>query len=206
LFSGSKDGHLKFWDMDTHQLVMNFEENIQEIKALAVSSSGDTLLAGGLDEGLRVWKQGTEQTIASDMEERQMEKVMIEDYARDKLGQRESKTRYEDLKHGEQIIEALEGKEPPKTIISLVKQIPPANLGGCLSFLHERHVRRLEEYLKLMIDGNYEQETCWRIVRDLNRGSELGSTMRDVWRPIQKLVQLNTQILKTLLQQIEIEN
>lgn len=30
-----------------------------------------------------------------------MEKVMIEDYAKEKLDKNEEKTRYEDLKHGE---------------------------------------------------------------------------------------------------------
>lgn len=47
-----------------------------------------------------MWKQTNDQTIASDMEEKQMDKVMIEDYAREKLDQQEQKTRYEDLKHG----------------------------------------------------------------------------------------------------------
>jgi WD40 repeat protein len=39
-----------------------------EVKALSVSQSGDIIVAGGLDEGFRVWKQTNEQTIASDME------------------------------------------------------------------------------------------------------------------------------------------
>jgi hypothetical protein len=53
-----------------------------EVKALAVSQSGDLIVGGGLDEGLRVWKQTNEQTIASDLEEKQNEKIMIEDYAK----------------------------------------------------------------------------------------------------------------------------
>ena len=65
-------------------------------------------MAGGLDEGMRVWQQSSNQTIATDMEEQQWEKVMIEDYAKEKLQKNEEKTRYEDLKHGEQIIEALD--------------------------------------------------------------------------------------------------
>ena len=47
-----------------------------------VSQSGDFIIAGGLDEGMRIWKQTNDQTIATDMEEKQMEKVMIEDYAK----------------------------------------------------------------------------------------------------------------------------
>lgn len=73
-----------------------------EIRALTVSNAGDFILAGGLDEGLRLWKQTSDQTIAADMEEKQVEKIMIEDYTKDKLKQsdKDQKTRYEDLKHG----------------------------------------------------------------------------------------------------------
>lgn len=107
LLSGSKDGHVKFWDADTYQLIMDLEENILEIKSLVVTQAGDYIVSGGLDEGIRVWKQSNDQTIATDMEEKQMEKMMIEDYAKEKLEKNEDKTRYEDLKHGEEIIEAL---------------------------------------------------------------------------------------------------
>lgn len=48
-----------------------------EVRSLVVSNAGDFLVAGGLDEGMRVWKQTNDQTIATDMEEKQMEKVMI---------------------------------------------------------------------------------------------------------------------------------
>jgi len=43
-----------------------------------VSESGDHIFAGGLDGGLRVWRQTNNQTIASDQEDKKMEKVMIE--------------------------------------------------------------------------------------------------------------------------------
>lgn len=86
---------------------MDFEENILEIKSLVVTQAGDYFVSGGLDQGMRVWKQSNDQTIATDMEEKQMQKMMIEDYAKEKLDKNQEKTRYEDLKHGEQIIEAL---------------------------------------------------------------------------------------------------
>lgn len=43
-----------------------------------MSESGDHIFAGGLDGGLRVWRQTNNQTIASDQEDKKMEKVMIE--------------------------------------------------------------------------------------------------------------------------------
>lgn len=68
--------------MDTYQLIMDFDQSTMEIKSLAVSQSGDMIMAGGLDEGFRIWKQTNDQTIATDMEEKQLEKVMIEDYTK----------------------------------------------------------------------------------------------------------------------------
>jgi WD40 repeat protein len=94
VITGSRDGHVKFWDGDTHQLIMDLEENILEIRSLAITSAGDYIVAGGLDGGFRVWRQTSEQTIAGDQEERNMEKVMIEEYATDKFKEREVKTRY----------------------------------------------------------------------------------------------------------------
>lgn len=75
-----------------------------EIKTIAITISGDYIFAGGLDQGFRVWKQTNEQIVTSDLEEKQLEKVMIEDYATQKLNQNEEKTRYQDLKNGEEII------------------------------------------------------------------------------------------------------
>ncbi len=43
-----------------------------EVRGLVVSTSGDLMAAGGLDEGFRIWKQTNDQTIASDMQEKQM--------------------------------------------------------------------------------------------------------------------------------------
>jgi U3 small nucleolar RNA-associated protein 12 len=108
VLTGSSDGHVKFWDGDTHQLILDLEENLLGIRSLAVSTAGDYLVAGGLDGGFRVWKQSGDQTVAGDQDEKNNEKVMIEEYANDQLKDKEVKTRYEDLKHGEEIIEALE--------------------------------------------------------------------------------------------------
>lgn len=88
----------------------------------------------------------------------------------------------------------------------LLKKIPPANLKGTLSFLHNRHVRRLEQYLNLMARNCFEQETCWRVLKELNRGSALATVMRQSWAPIRTDIQVNTEILKTLLKSIRDES
>ena len=64
--SGGKDGHVKFWDGDTHQLIIDLEQNLLEVKSLAVSLAGDYIIAGGMDGGFRVWRQGQDQTVAGD--------------------------------------------------------------------------------------------------------------------------------------------
>jgi hypothetical protein len=48
-----------------------------------------------------VWKQSNDQTIAGDQDEKNLEKVMIEEYTTEKFKNQEVKTRYQDLKHGE---------------------------------------------------------------------------------------------------------
>ncbi len=75
--STGKDAHVKFWDGDSHELIQDFEESLLEVKSLTMSEAGDHIFAGGMDGGLRVWKQTNSQTIASDQEEKKMEKVMI---------------------------------------------------------------------------------------------------------------------------------
>ena len=76
---------------------------------------------------------------------------MIEEYATDKFKHQESKTRYQDLKHGEDIIEALHNNEQPSTLISMLKRISAPNLKSSLSFLHGAHVAKLEQHLRFMI-------------------------------------------------------
>lgn len=88
VISGSKDGHVKFWDGDTHELIMDLQENILEIRSLAITTAGDYIIAGGLDGGFRVWKQTNDQTIAGDQAEKNMDKVMIEEYATEKFKDR----------------------------------------------------------------------------------------------------------------------
>ena len=80
---------------------MDLGESLVEIKSIGVTNGGDYIVAGGLDEGFRVWKQTNNQIVASDTQEQQLEKVMMEDYAKEKLDKKDEKIMYEDLKHGE---------------------------------------------------------------------------------------------------------
>lgn len=54
-----------------------------------MSPAGDYIIAGGLDGGFRVWKQTGDQVVAGDQEEKDAEKVMIEEYATEKFKNKE---------------------------------------------------------------------------------------------------------------------
>ena len=66
--TGSKDGHIKFWDLDTYQLIIDLDDNILEVKSISISPAADFIIAGGLDGGFRVWKQTGNQVVAGDQE------------------------------------------------------------------------------------------------------------------------------------------
>jgi len=53
VFSASRDGTVKYWDADTYELVMVFEENIAEVWAIAVSSLGHFFITASNDKSLK---------------------------------------------------------------------------------------------------------------------------------------------------------
>lgn len=55
------------------------------MKSIVATPAADQIIAGGLDGGFRVWKITSDQTVATDQEERALEKVLIEEYAENKL-------------------------------------------------------------------------------------------------------------------------
>lgn len=65
-FSGGQDGHLKYWDGDTGQLILDLEESTQMIRDIAISSAGDYVVAAGNDTGFRVWRQTSDQIFESE--------------------------------------------------------------------------------------------------------------------------------------------
>ena len=146
-FSGSQDGHLKYWDGDTGQLILDLEESTQMIRDIVVSSAGDYMVAGGNDTGFRVWRQTQEQVFEFEEKEKRMEKMMVEDYTKVKLKNNEEKTTYEDLKHGEEIIECLEAADKPSILLGLLEKVSPSKLKASLSFLHSKHRVMMEKYL-----------------------------------------------------------
>jgi U3 small nucleolar RNA-associated protein 12 len=55
-FSGGKDKVVKYWDGDSYQLVMQFDECISEITCMAVGVIGDIFFVGGQDRIIRKYR------------------------------------------------------------------------------------------------------------------------------------------------------
>jgi hypothetical protein len=85
------------------------------------------------------------------------------------------------LKHGEEVIEALEQKEQPVFLLKLLRKIPPANLKSSLSFLHATHRLKLQSILQFFIKEGHELELCWRVLEAMEEGSELTQALRSGW-------------------------
>lgn len=120
-FSASKDKTIKYWDADTYQLILEFNENLGEVWCIALSSIGDFFVSGSNDKSIRIWKQTKDQVFISEEEEKRNEKIMVENYTKEKM-ERENdneeienqeaykplKEKYQNLKFGEDIMMAID--------------------------------------------------------------------------------------------------
>jgi WD40 repeat protein len=55
LISGSFDQSIKFWNLDSHQLIHDLKDHHKGVFALAVSADGRTLASGSWDETIKLW-------------------------------------------------------------------------------------------------------------------------------------------------------
>ncbi len=63
LISGSFDQSIKFWNLDSHQLIHDLQDHHKGVFALAVSADGCTLASGSWDETIKLWNIQTGQLI-----------------------------------------------------------------------------------------------------------------------------------------------
>ena len=96
---------------------------------MGVSSIGDFLVTGCNDKAIRVWRQTKEQVFIVEEEEQRLEKMMVENYANERYGDKGknedlqeveegnkeavevTKAKYENLKYGEEIMAAIDRAE-----------------------------------------------------------------------------------------------
>lgn len=131
--SCSKDREVKFFDGDTFDEVFVFDNFFGEIWGLACSSIGDFFVAVSADKCIRIWRQTQEQIFIDEEREKREEKAMLKDaekeyqeidlaktsqldpFSKDKVMKIEtaaaSKKTAENLKYGEDLMEALEMAE-----------------------------------------------------------------------------------------------
>lgn len=59
--SSGKDNFVKYWDLDSFELVMRFEcEMGRQIRAIVFSSIGDFFACGGVNKTIRIFQQTKE--------------------------------------------------------------------------------------------------------------------------------------------------
>ena len=121
IFSAGRDHKIKYWDGDSHELVMVFEENTADIWALAVSRLGDFFVSASNDKSMKKWVQTKEQVFVRLEEEERKEKMLVEKYTEDNLkglnqaGEEDmgdtaavKKLKYQNIKYGDSLMFALE--------------------------------------------------------------------------------------------------
>lgn len=123
-FSVGRDKIIKYWDGDTYELILEFDNNLGEIWSIAVSTIGDFFVTVSNDKTVRFFEQTKDQVFLVEEEEKRMEKQMVDSYANEKLKNKAieagdgltaatdvEKLRVDHLKHGENVIEAIENAE-----------------------------------------------------------------------------------------------
>ena len=110
-----KDGVVKFWDLDSFEMIMVFEHLMGEgVRNLAISSIGDFFIAAGLNRTIRKYNQTREQIYAEETRERLQEEQMVTEEFKntDKAITRELVLkRFENLKEAEQFMDLIEDVE-----------------------------------------------------------------------------------------------
>lgn len=56
MLSGSDDGTVRLWDVQTAKEVLRFEGHMGSVRSVAMSVDGMRAISGGDDATLRVWK------------------------------------------------------------------------------------------------------------------------------------------------------
>lgn len=74
-FTGGRENQMKFWDLDTFELVMVFDGHMgTDIRSLVVSKIGDLVFSLGKNKTIRKYVQTKEQVFASEFKDEQEEK------------------------------------------------------------------------------------------------------------------------------------
>ena len=64
LVTGSVDGTVKLWDMNTNQELITLKGHADEVTSIIFSSDGKALATTGLDGTLRLWRAATESEVS----------------------------------------------------------------------------------------------------------------------------------------------
>ena len=76
--TASKDGTVRLWDADAWTSILTLDAASAELWCVTVSPDGSTLVAGGADRALRVWRRTDESFFVDEEEERRLESMFDE--------------------------------------------------------------------------------------------------------------------------------
>ncbi|KAF2858790.1 WD40 repeat-like protein [Piedraia hortae CBS 480.64] len=121
VFSISKDGTLKSWDVDKFEQIQKLDGHHAEVWAMAVGHTGEVVVTASHDKSIRIWEIGDDQVFLQ--EEREMEEERMHDMAfvqgLDRDSRNEDEQRRDEVAvaskqtiatrtHGENVLDALE--------------------------------------------------------------------------------------------------
>ncbi|MDM9384963.1 serine/threonine-protein kinase [Chlorogloeopsis sp. ULAP01] len=65
LATGSDDNTIKFWDINTGQVIRTLQDHSWSVLAITFSANGETLISGSRDNTIKIWRVSTGEEIAT---------------------------------------------------------------------------------------------------------------------------------------------
>lgn len=96
VFSGSRDGAVKYWDADNFELICELEGQRGEVWALVVSLDGEVVASASHDRMIRVWRRTDEPLFLDEEKDRRLDDMFEAKLIEDDILQA-SKSRKDDL-------------------------------------------------------------------------------------------------------------
>lgn len=110
--TSGKDNYVKFWDLDSFEMVMRFEcEMGKQIRALAFSSIGDFFVCAGVNKTIRLFQQTKDQIFAVELQNKIKEEHLLEEFQNPNMNNEAMKKKHENMNQAEYLMDLIEGIE-----------------------------------------------------------------------------------------------
>lgn len=110
--TSGKDNYVKFWDLDSFEMVMRFEcEMGKQIRALAFSSIGDFFVCAGVNKTIRLFQQTKDQVFPVELQNKIKEERLLEEFQNPNMNNEAMKKKHENMNQAEYLMDLIEGIE-----------------------------------------------------------------------------------------------